>query len=208
MHKVDLGLEDAVAWYARDFLGADVADSLFDEFRYSLDWRQESIRIMGRSVPQPRLTCWYGDPGMTYTYSGLTLEPRPWTPALAQLRRRVERAVNATFPAVLGNLYRDENDSVGWHADNEPELGPQPVIASVSLGATRRFELRRRDDHAVRHVLDLEHGSLLALDGPVQHHWQHHVPKGRKPAAVRINLTFRTHEHGTAVTSRRPSAAP
>ena len=189
---VDLGLDDAVAWYLASFLTAEAADALFDELSANLAWSQHAVRVMGRLVAQPRLTCWYGDAGTTYTYSGLTLEPRRWTPALADLRAQVEQASGTRFGAVLGNLYRDGRDSVAWHSDDEAELGPEPVIASVSLGASRRFDLRRRSDHSQRRSIELEHGSLLVMSGPTQRHWQHQVPKTRCKVGARINLTFRT----------------
>ena len=155
-------------------------------------WEQRAIRLFGQQVPQPRLTAWYGDPAARYTYSGLTWEPRPWTPVLLALRQRVEAAVGTHFNSVLLNYYRHGQDSMGWHADDEPELGPAPAIASISLGATRRFRLRPRAglDHPSQ-SLDLPGGSLLLMRGPTQRHWQHALPKTARPTGPRLNLTFR-----------------
>jgi alkylated DNA repair dioxygenase AlkB len=174
------------------FLDATVADALLAQLTATVAWEQRSIRLFGQQVPQPRLTAWYGDPEAHYTYSGLHWEPRPWTSALLDLRARVEAAAGARFNSVLLNLYRDGRDSMGWHADDEPELGPAPVIASVSLGAVRRFRLRPRP--GVAHAplaLDLPAGSLLLMQGPTQAHWQHALPKTARPAGPRLNLTFR-----------------
>jgi alkylated DNA repair dioxygenase AlkB len=149
--------------------------------------------MFGKEVPQPRLTAWYGDPAAQYTYSGLTWEPRPWTPTLLDLRRRLEAATDARFNSVLLNYYRDGRDSMGWHADNEPELGAAPAIASLSLGASRRFRLRpyRGGLTHPSFSLDLPTGSLLLMRGPTQQHWQHELPKTARPVGPRLNLTFR-----------------
>ena len=174
------------------FLSAAEATNFLAELTTEAAWEQRSIRLFGQEFPQPRLTAWHGDAEARYTYSGLTWEPRPWTAALQVLRRRVEAATRTTFNSVLLNLYRDGRDSMGWHADDEPELGPAPAIASVSLGAPRRFRLRPRAGlgHAPL-SLDLPHGSLLLMRGPTQQHWQHALPKTARPVGPRLNLTFR-----------------
>ena len=155
-------------------------------------WEQRTIRIFGQQIPQPRLTAWYGDPAARYTYSGLTWEPLPWSPALQALRQRVEAATDTRFNSVLLNYYRDGRDSMGWHADDEPELGPAPAIASLSLGATRRFRLRPQGGSTHPPLgLDLPSGSLLLMRGPTQQHWQHALPKTARPVGPRLNLTFR-----------------
>jgi len=177
-----------------DFLAPEQALAYLRELQKTLDWRQEPIRLFGREVLQPRLTAWYGDATAYYGYSGLRLAPLPWTPALLDLREQVEAAAGARFNSVLLNLYRYGQDSMGWHADDEPELGPTPVIASLSLGATRRFRLRPRDAQATPHALvslELTNGSLLLMRGPTQQHWLHAVPKTARPVAARCNLTFR-----------------
>ena len=168
------------------------ADSLFEALRRSIAWSQEEIIVFGQPRLVPRLVAWHGDPGTGYTYSGTFHEPRPWTAELATLRRKVESLTGHTFNSVLLNQYRDGRDGMGWHADDEPELGTHPVIASVSLGATRRFRMRHRRNAVEPLTLPLTHGSLLLMAGATQHHWVHAVPKTATPVGARINLTFRT----------------
>jgi alkylated DNA repair dioxygenase AlkB len=169
------------------------------ELTASLPWSQPEIRIFGRKVPVPRLQVWIGDADAHYRYSGLDNRPLGWTPLLLDIRRRVEESCHHRFNSVLANLYRDGNDSNGWHSDDEPELGVEPVIASLSLGATRRFLMRRRDDHECKVEIALEHGSLLLMWGRSQADWQHTVPKQLRVGLPRLNLTFRqcqTHPMG------------
>ncbi|WP_026880498.1 alpha-ketoglutarate-dependent dioxygenase AlkB family protein [Hymenobacter norwichensis] len=176
------------------FLSPEAADALLTELTTTIPWRHEPIKLFGKEVLQPRLTAWHGDPTARYAYSGLALDPQPWTPALQQLRQQVEAAAQTRFNSVLLNLYRHGQDSMGWHADDEPELGMAPVIASVSLGATRRFRLRPRHPEVVVHApvsLDLPTGSLLLMRGTTQQHWLHAVPKTARPTEPRLNLTFR-----------------
>lgn len=189
-----LVLPDAILDYRPGFLDAGEAAAVFRELRTTLAWRQDVLHIGGRDIPIPRLNAWYGDPGTTYTYSGLRLRPLPWTSLLARLRARIETACGARFDSVLANLYRDGRDSVAWHADDEPELGRDPLIASLSLGAVRSFELRHRRARALglgTLRLALSDGSLLVMRGSTQHHWQHRVPKEPAVTAARLNLTFR-----------------
>ena len=187
-----LPLPGAELLFDAAFLPAAEATALLAHLTAEAVWEQRSIRLFGQVFPQPRLTAWYGDPAARYTYSGLAWEPRPWLPALAQLRQRLEAATGARYNSVLLNLYRDGRDSMGWHADDEPELGPAPAIASLSLGAGRRFRLRPRAGlvHAP-FSLDLPPGSLLLMRGPTQQHWQHALPKTARPVGPRLNLTFR-----------------
>ncbi|MBB4603228.1 alkylated DNA repair dioxygenase AlkB [Hymenobacter luteus] len=176
------------------FLPLPAAQTLLAELRGSIAWKHEPIRLFGREVMQPRLTAWHGDAGASYRYSGLQLQPQPWTPALLRLRQQVEAAAGARFNSVLLNLYRSGQDSMGWHADDEPELGPEPVIASVTLGATRNFRLKPRDPQHTAHgpvTLPLTTGSLLLMRGPTQRHWLHALPKTARPVGPRLNLTFR-----------------
>jgi alkylated DNA repair dioxygenase AlkB len=167
------------------------ATGLFGELRRGIEWRQEEVTIFGRRHAVPRLVAWHGDPGARYTYSGTPHEPLPWTPALGRIRERVQELTSREFNAVLLNLYRDGRDGMGWHADDEVELGPDPAIASVSLGAVRRFCLRHRRQKGLRVELSLPHGSLLMMAGTTQRHWLHAVPKTALPVGERINLTFR-----------------
>lgn len=170
------------------WLPGDEADALFDRLRATLPWENHPVRLFGREHPAPRLSCWIGD--AAYRYSGLRREPRPWTAELQALRERLAARLGAPFNSVLANLYRDGRDAMGWHADDEPELGPAPVIASVSLGATRRFLLRAREGDA-RLALDLPNGALLVMAGATQARYRHALPRTRRPVGARINLTFR-----------------
>jgi alkylated DNA repair dioxygenase AlkB len=188
---LDLGLADGEArLWPMAFAPAEAA-RLFDELRADIRWQQEEIMMFGRRRRVPRLVAWHGDAGASYRYSGTDHDPEPWTPALERVRARVHELTGAEFNAVLLNLYRDGRDGMGWHADDEPELGRNPVIASVSLGAPRRFCLRHRRRKDLKLDLDLPHGSLLVMAGPTQHHWLHALPKTRRQVGERINLTFR-----------------
>lgn len=169
------------------------ADRWLATLRDEVAWRRDHVVMFGRRHAVPRLTAWFGDPGCVYAYSGITLAPRPWSATLSEIRVLVARAAEAPFNAVLLNLYRDGADGMGWHADDEPELGPAPIIASVTLGATRTFQLKHKTRKDLPRVdLDLEHGSLLVMRPPTQAHWLHGVPKRRGRAlGPRLNLTFR-----------------
>lgn len=164
---------------------------LFEALIAETPWRQERIEVWGKVHDQPRLTSWHGDPGTHYTYSGITLETCAWTPLLTRLRQEVEAATGYRYNSVLLNLYRDQHDSVGWHSDNERELGAAPVIASLSFGATRSFRLRHRERLHAPLGISLTDGSLLLMAGDTQRNWQHAVPKESRDKGPRINLTFR-----------------
>ena len=189
--SVELGLPDGEFRLWPTAFDAAEADALFTELRHAIDWRREEVLIFGERRRVPRLVAWHGDPGARYTYSGTPHEPLPWTTPLERIRDRVGRLTGARFNAVLLNLYRDGRDGMGWHADDEPELGPAPHIASVSLGAARRFCLRHRRRKDRKLDLWLGHGSLLLMGGESQRHWVHAVPKTSRPVGERINLTFR-----------------
>ena len=161
---------------------------LFRALMETTDWRQETATVMGRRIPIPRLTAWHGEAG--YVYSGIRMTPLAWTPPLMELKEVAEALAGEPFNSVLLNLYRDGRDSVSWHADNEPGLGRKPVIASISLGATRRFQLRHRQTKE-RVDLDLPDGSCLVMAGAIQHQWLHQIPKTARLVGPRINLTFR-----------------
>lgn len=166
--------------------------ALFERLKDGIDWREESIQMFGKRYMQPRLLAWYGDPGVSYRYSGMRHDPLPWTPLLANLRKRVEALAGISFNSVLANLYRNERDSMGLHADDEPELGHRPVIASLSLGEERVFRLRHRQRKDLKPIrLVLTPGSLLIMRGATQENWKHEVPKQTRPCGPRINLTFR-----------------
>lgn len=190
MTATDLPLPDADIRYWPGFLPPEEADALLVRLLNDISWQQDRIRLFGREHLIPRLQAFLADPGVDYTYSGLRMAGEPWLPALLPLKQRLEDLCRQPFNALLLNLYRDGQDCMGWHADNEAELGTNPTIASISLGAPRRFRLRHnasRDTHA----LTLEHGSLLLMAGPTQHHWQHSLPRTRRCQTPRINLTFR-----------------
>lgn len=183
-----IDIPDGRLLWIEHFLTSDEAEHARQTLIKELDWQQESITLFGRSVLQPRLQAWHGD--KRYTYSGLTMAPKPWTPTLHHLRQLCEQVSGSNFNSVLANLYRDGQDSMGWHQDNEPELGRQPVIASLSLGDSRRFLLRHL--HSKEKLeLSLGNGSLLVMAGSTQQFWQHSVPKTKQPRSARINLTFR-----------------
>lgn len=155
-------------------------------------WRAEEITVFGRRHRQPRLTAWYGDAEARYRYSGLDLEPLPWTELLSRVRRAVEGAAGCAFNSVLLNFYRDHRDAMGMHSDDEPELGPEPVIASLSLGATRTFTLKHRSRKDLAPIrLALESGTLLVMRGATQRNWKHGIARQNRPCGPRVNLTFR-----------------
>ena len=188
---LDLELFEGEARLWPDAFALDEAGRLFEELRDQVRWREEEILIFGQPRLVPRLVAWHGDPGATYVYSGTDHQPEPWIPSLDRIRDRVHELTGTHFNAVLLNRYRDGRDGMGWHADDEPELGRNPVIASVSLGATRRFCLRHRRRKDLKLDLPLPHGSLLCMSGATQHHWVHALPKTRVPVGERINLTLR-----------------
>jgi len=186
-----LPLEDADIRFWPVALAVEEASELLDRLLTGIDWQHEEVLIFGQRRPVPRLVAWHGDPGASYTYSGTPHQPLPWTPALELVRERVLSLTGCAFNSVLLNLYRDGRDGMGWHSDDEPELGSDPVIASVSLGAPRRFCLRHRRRKDRRLDVSLGHGSLLLMAGATQHHWVHAVPKTALPVGPRVNLTFR-----------------
>lgn len=173
------------------WLPGDAAAALFDALHGTIPWEVHRIRLFGRTVDSPRLSCWIGDPGAAYTYSGTRFVPHPWPAPLLPVRDALRRDLGVAFNSVLANLYRDGRDAMGWHADAEAELGPAPVIASLSLGATRRFALKARDDPSCKRVLDLPPGALLVMSGATQRHYRHALPRTARRVGPRINLTFR-----------------
>jgi alkylated DNA repair dioxygenase AlkB len=178
-------------YYLPAFIPARETGALFERLMTELDWQQEVITIAGRRVTVPRLVCWHGEPGAVYRYSGVDHEPVAWTETLRLLKQRVQQACHHIFNSVLGNLYRNGQDSMGWHADKEKALGRDPVIASLSFGAMRLFRIRH-DKTGETLDLRLGDGSLLLMRGSLQHHWRHCVPKSPAVCGARINLTFRT----------------
>jgi alkylated DNA repair dioxygenase AlkB len=188
MQPQELLPHDGSALYRPGFFNSADGERLFRIIIDETPWEARSIILFGKEVPQPRLACWYGD--LAYSYSGITLDPRPMTPTLLEIKQRCEEAASTQFNSVLVNLYRDGQDSMGLHADDEPELGAEPVIASVSFGAERNFRLRHRESKELQQI-SLGSGSLLVMSGLSQACWMHDVPKSKKFVEPRINLTFR-----------------
>src|SRR6476620_3148160 len=187
---VHFDLPDADISYYPNFFDYNAADTMMAALIKTTPWQQDNIKLFGKVHAQPRLTALYGNDAKPYSYSGITMQPLPWTLLLEKIKFQVESAAGITFTSVLLNFYRDGRDSNGWHSDNEKELGNNPVIASVSFGAQRVFRLRHNSEPIKQNIL-LEHGSLLLMKGTTQHFWKHQIPKTAKPIGPRINLTFR-----------------
>jgi alkylated DNA repair dioxygenase AlkB len=184
--------EDASLVLIESFFSKEEADRLCENLLKETEWKTSQITIYGKQHDTPRLIAWYGDAGKNYTFSGNTRSTLPWTPDLLFIKQKVEREAGVTFNSVLLNLYRTGKDSVGWHRDNEKEFGTNPIIASVSFGETRPFQLKHKFKKQIdRITIPLTHGSLLIMKGSTQHFWEHQIPKTAKPISPRINLTFR-----------------
>ena len=186
-----LNLPDAEILYYPHFFDTKAADVIFEQIKNKIPWQQDDIRIYGKTHPQPRLTALFGNEGITYSYSNIKMQPHPWSPLLQKIKSHVENVSNTNFTTVLLNQYRDGKDSNGWHADDEKELGTNPIIASISFGAERTFQLKHNSDKTLKKNIVLEHGSLLIMRGTTQHFWKHQIPKTSKAVGSRINLTFR-----------------
>ncbi len=185
-------LPNAELIYIPNFYDLQKADIYLENFRNTIPWQQDEIKIFGKTHPQPRLTALFATNDKPYRYSNITMTPKQFTVELSQIKRDIDKTCQHEFTTVLLNLYRNGNDSNGWHADNEKVLGTNPIIASLSLGATRAFHFKHRTINEEKHKLNLEHGSLLIMRGEMQHFWLHQIPKTKKPIKERINLTFRT----------------
>ena len=184
-------LKDAEIFYDEHFLSHNEASTYFDVLRKETDWQQDRIKVFGKVYDQPRLTALFAENENSYSYSNITMYPTPFSPTLLEIKSKIEKTLNQTFTTCLLNLYRNGQDSNGWHADNEKELGLNPMIASMSLGAERLFHMKHRTDKTQKLRLNLAHGSLLVMSGSTQHHWLHQIPKTKKNVGERINLTFR-----------------
>ncbi|WP_296705469.1 alpha-ketoglutarate-dependent dioxygenase AlkB [Algoriphagus sp.] len=182
---------DGVTKYYGKFLSKETSDRFFKLLLNEIDWKQEPIKIFGKAVMQPRLTALYGDQGKIYQYSGIQMIPILWTDFLLEIKEKVESLTNSGFTHVLLNQYRDGQDSMGWHRDNEISLGKKPTIASVSFGAVREFQMRLYKEKSNKIKIPLEHGSLLMMGEESQQYWEHQLPKTKKVNSTRINLTFR-----------------
>lgn len=190
--KQQFKLPNAVIEYYPKFLGQEEADKLLQDLESQTNWCHDDITVFGKSYKQPRLTALYGSTDKPYSYSNIVMHPEPFTPLLLDIKEQIEKRADHKFNIVLLNLYRDGNDSNGWHADNEKELGEEPVIASLSLGEERPFHFKHRALKSQRHKLVLQHGSLLIMKGEMQHYWLHQIAKTKKQIGMRLNLTFRT----------------
>jgi alkylated DNA repair dioxygenase AlkB len=184
-------LPNAELIYVPNFFNYPESDNYFKIIKDQTNWQQDYITVFGKTYKQPRLTALYGDTNQTYSYSNITMHPEAFTSNLLDIKSKVEKFSDEKFNTLLINLYRDGNDSNGWHADNEKELGKNPVIASVSFGEERPFHFKHRRLKNERHKLNLEHGSLLLMKGEMQHYWLHQIAKTKKKVEPRINLTFR-----------------
>ena len=184
-------LPDADIAYYPNFFDSNRANELFEKLKNEIPWQQDNITVFGKTHPQPRLTSLFGNEGKPYNYSNIVMQPNAWNPLLVFIKNEIEEICNENFTTVLLNYYRDGKDSNGWHADNEKELGRNPVIASVSFGAERFFHLQHNTIKDQKLKINLEHGSLLIMKGTTQHFWKHQIPKTAKEIGPRINLTFR-----------------
>lgn len=189
--KLNLELPDSEITYYPKFFSASEASNYFHKLKNETDWQLEPIKVFGKIYPQPRLTALFGTEGKSYSYSNITMFPKPFNMILKEIKTKIEAVSKTTFNTVLLNFYRDGSDSNGWHSDDEKELGQNPSIASVTLGAERFFHLKHRTETNQRYKLLLEHGSLLLMKGSTQHHWKHQIPKTKKTVLPRVNLTFR-----------------
>jgi alkylated DNA repair dioxygenase AlkB len=173
------------------FFEREDSDSFFSRLKNEIEWKHEPIKLFGKLIMQPRLTALYGDPNRPYGYSGIQMQPVKMTEFLLEIKEKVETQIGSEFSHVLLNYYRDGQDSMGWHRDNEAVLGPNPTIASVSFGESREFQMRHYSKKEIKFKVSLDHGSLLVMSGSSQHHWEHQIPKTNQPKGPRINLTFR-----------------
>ncbi|MGN6639828.1 MAG: alpha-ketoglutarate-dependent dioxygenase AlkB family protein [Mucilaginibacter sp.] len=177
--------------YHPGIFNADESAVLLEKFISTVPWKQEDIQMYGKVLKTPRLTAWYGDNDKDYTFSGTKYSPIPWTEELLKIKNRIEPIAGIHFNSVLLNYYRNANDSVAWHSDDEYELGVNPIIASVSFGQVRRFDIRHKQEHNRKFSIYLENGSLLLMKGNLQHLWEHRIPKSTQIMKERVNLTFR-----------------
>jgi alkylated DNA repair dioxygenase AlkB len=185
------GLPSELLEYHPGFFNSAESTILLNTFINTIPWVQEDIQMYGKMMKTPRLTAWYGDPNKEYIFSGTKHHPILWTDELLMIKEKIEPISGVQFNSVLLNYYRDANDSVAWHSDDEYELGVNPIIASVSFGQSRRFDIRHKQDRNRKYSIYLENGSLLIMKGDLQHNWVHQIPKSTKPLKARVNLTFR-----------------
>lgn len=193
MNSLNLSLPDSSITFYPEFLSQKLSNQLYHSLLEEVDWTQNDITLFGKTYKVPRLEAWYGDQDKSYTYSGITMSPKPWLDSLLFIKYQIESEIPQQFNSVLINYYRNGNDRVGLHSDDEKELGPLPSIASISLGADRLFRLKHKKfkQNGLSESLTLPEGSLLVMEGITQKHWKHEVPRTSKPIGGRINLTYR-----------------
>jgi len=189
--KIDLKLPDSDIVYYPEFINSKESQTFFQFLLNDIPWQQDDITVYGKTYKQPRLTALYAINNKPYSYSGITMKPHQFIKELLDIKAKVESVIHDVFTTCLLNLYRDGKDSNGWHADDEKELGINPIIASVSFGSERLFKLKHRENSFLKKNLVLQHGSLLIMKGETQHKWMHQIPKTKKKVGKRINLTFR-----------------
>jgi len=189
--EIRLDMIDADVTYYPDFFNDQEADVLFKELLEHSPWQHDDITVFGKTYKQPRLTALYASNKKSYSYSNITMIPHNFSKELLTIKSRIENEVHEEFSTCLINLYRDGTDSIGWHSDDEKELGMNPIIGSVSLGVERIFHFKHKQNKDLKERLILKHGSLLLMKGATQHNWLHQIPKTKKPIGKRINLTFR-----------------
>jgi alkylated DNA repair dioxygenase AlkB len=185
------GLPVELLDYRPGLFSSDESDALLLKFIRDTPWKQTVQKLWDKEYQTPRLTAWYGDLGTDYSALGKVADPIPWTPELLMIKEKVEPLAGTRFNSVLLNYYRDGNDSVAWHSDRESVLGKNPVIASVSFGQVRSFDIRNKTDHKEHYSVRLEHGSFLLMKAGLQEHWEHRIAKSTRTMKPRINLTFR-----------------
>ena len=189
--KIIFNLQDADLEYYPNFFDINKSNELFQKLKTEVPWQQDDIKVYGKIYAQPRLTALYGNEGKPYGYSNIVMQPHNWSPLIMFIKNEIENVCSENFTTVLLNNYRDGRDSNGWHSDNEKELGRNPIIASVSFGSERVFQMKHNTIKELKQNIILEHGSLLIMKGTTQHFWKHQIPKTAKPISERINLTFR-----------------
>ena len=189
--KIIFDLQDADLEYYPNFFDINKSNELFQKLKTEVPWQHDDIKVYGKIYAQPRLTALYGNEGKPYGYSNIVMQPHNWSPLIMYIKNEIENVCPENFTTVLLNNYRDGRDSNGWHADNEKELGRNPIIASVSFGSERVFQMKHNSIKELKQNIILEHGSLLIMKGTTQHFWKHQIPKTAKPISERINLTFR-----------------
>jgi len=188
---ISLKMPDAEVYYLPGFYNTDLANAYYNELLENIAWQQDIIKIFGKEIPIPRMQAFYGNEGLSYKYSNINLKALRWTDLLLKIKKDIEKKTSISLNSVLVNLYRTGNDSNGWHADDEPGLGKNPVIASISFGSSRYFHFKHKKNKNLKHKIELQNGSLLLMKGTTQHNWCHQIPKSKKQLEPRINLTYR-----------------